>query len=371
MLRTPEREDKYKWVGPLASMRLVFFKKKNSSITLNNISDAKKVKKIGVAKGVANFEMLSSQGFKNLVVLQGGDDEQNIQKLVDGEIDLWPTLLMAGLYNARLQGLAGEVVPIDNVIAFSGDLYLAFNINTDDAIVEQWQNALTMVRNRNEVKEISQRYKDNNEIDYSFFIKIFAVLLIVSLLILYHNRTLLSMNKKLRALQDELKDQANKDPMTNLYNRRYFNDIVIPLINRGKRSNQDIAILVLDIDDFKLVNDRYGHGIGDDVIKEVASVLNKNTRENDILCRFGGEEFIILLSDTSIESALLIAEKLRKNVENLSLVSDNDEEIRVTISIGISMIDYISDTDIETSIKRADKALYAVKDNGKNKVELA
>ena len=159
MLRTPERENKYKWVGPLTSMHLVFFKKKGSSITLNTIEDAKKVAKVGVTKGVANFEMLQGKGFKNLDVLTSGNDEKNIRKLVKGRIDLWPTLLMSGLYNARLQGLSGEIVPIENVIAFSGDMYIAFNKKTDDATVLKWQKALDALKKNKTVEKIIKRYK--------------------------------------------------------------------------------------------------------------------------------------------------------------------------------------------------------------------
>ena len=159
MLRTPEREEKYKWVGPLTSMKLVFFKKKGSKITLNTIEDAKKVGKVGVTKGVANFEMLSSQGFENLDVITSGQDEKNIKKLVKGRIDLWPTLLMAGLYNARIQGLAGEIVPIENVVAFSGDMYIAFNKKTDDAIIKKWQIALDELKKDKTIEKIIKRYK--------------------------------------------------------------------------------------------------------------------------------------------------------------------------------------------------------------------
>jgi len=101
ILRTAQREDKYKWVGPLTSMKLVFFKKKGSLITLKTIEDAKKIRKIGVTKGVANFEILNKQGFKNLDIITSGHDEKNINKLVKGRINLWLSPLMPGLYNTR------------------------------------------------------------------------------------------------------------------------------------------------------------------------------------------------------------------------------------------------------------------------------
>lgn len=159
MLRTPEREHRYKWVGPLIAMKMVFFKKKGSPITLKSLEDAKKVGKIGVAKGVGNFEILQAKGFKNLDTIPGGKDIQNIRKLVKGRIDLWPTPLLAGLYNSRLIGLGGEIVPIKNVVIFSGDMYLAFNKNTDDKTIQKWQNALEMLKKENIVEKIIRRYE--------------------------------------------------------------------------------------------------------------------------------------------------------------------------------------------------------------------
>jgi len=158
MLRTKDREKKYKWVGPLAKMQLVFFKKKGSNITLKTIEDAKKVKKVGVTKKVANYDILKAQGFKNLDVIKSGVDEKNIKKLIKGRIDLWPALKTAGLYNARKLGFGGEIVPIDNVIIFEGDLYIAFNKNVDDKIVQKWQNALDKLKKNGTVEKIKNRY---------------------------------------------------------------------------------------------------------------------------------------------------------------------------------------------------------------------
>lgn len=159
MLRTKERESKYKWVGPLTSMKLVFFKKKGSNITLNSLEDAKKVGKIGVAKKVANYEMLKAKGFKNLVLIQRGQDEQNIKLLAHGRIDLWPTLMMAGIYNAKLMRLEDKIEAIENVVAFEGDMYIAFNKQTDNAVIQQWQNALDTLKRDEVVKNIIKKYK--------------------------------------------------------------------------------------------------------------------------------------------------------------------------------------------------------------------
>ena len=366
MLRTPEREHKYKWVGPLSSMKLVFFKKKGSKITLNSIEDAKKVESIGVTEGVANFEMLSKQGFTNLVVLKNAEDEENIKKLVDGSIDLWPTLLKAGFYNARLQGLSGEIEPIKNVVAFSGDLYIAFNIQTDDKTIQKWQNALDILKKENIIENIIKRYKDE-DIDYSLFFKILGSAFLLVLVVVYHNRKLSRMNKRLHKLQKELQEQAYRDSLTNLYNRRYFNKIATTIMNLKERKKQDIGIIMLDIDNFKLVNDKYGHNIGDKVLMHLSSLLVKHTRKSDIVARIGGEEFVVLLPNTGLKESVNIASKIRKFVEDEKIKIDDENSLKYTISLGVDEV-LEEDENIEYALSRADKALYKAKDSGKNRV---
>jgi len=157
MLRTAQRENKYKWVGPLDHLQIVFFKKKGSSITLKSIDDARKVHKIGVTKSVANYEILNAMGFKNLDVA-GGSDDKNIKKLLKNRIDLWPYVKTAGLYNAKKLGQAGMIVPIEGVELASGDLYIAFNKNTDDTIIKKWQNAFNKLLKNGTIAKIKKRY---------------------------------------------------------------------------------------------------------------------------------------------------------------------------------------------------------------------
>ena len=158
MLRTSERKNEYKWVGPLAKMEMVFFKRQDSPIELSSIDDAKKVPKIGVTKNVANHEMLKARGFTNLDVIPSGVDEKNIKKLVKGRIDLYPALKSAGLYNAKRLGFAGQIVPIPKVTIFEGDLYIAFNKQTEDAVINQWQKALDELVTDGTVDAIKKRY---------------------------------------------------------------------------------------------------------------------------------------------------------------------------------------------------------------------
>lgn len=158
MLRTKDREDKYKWVGPLSKMELVFFKRADSNIELQSIADAKQIPKIGVTKNVGNHDILNAKGFTNLDVIKSGVDEKNIKKLIKGRIDLWPSLKIAGLYNAKKLGYEGQIVPINNVNIFEGDLYIAFNKSVDDKIISRWQNALDELIKNGTVNKIKEKY---------------------------------------------------------------------------------------------------------------------------------------------------------------------------------------------------------------------
>ena len=172
----------------------------------------------------------------------------------------------------------------------------------------------------------------------------------------------------LQELQEELKLLASTDPMTKLYNRRHFTQISESLLELAKRNETQSAVIMLDIDKFKTINDTYGHKIGDKVIISLASSFQEKRRKSDIVCRWGGEEFVILLPNTDIDGALISAEKFRKNCEELIIDVKENQQIKFTISVGVSMIDITNDKNIEASIHRADIALYEAKNRGRNQV---
>jgi len=175
--------------------------------------------------------------------------------------------------------------------------------------------------------------------------------------------------KKELNIQDmvmELKMMASTDPMTKLYNRRYFTKISKHILNLAKRENQDISIIMLDIDKFKTINDTYGHDVGDEVIISLADTLIKHQRKSDIVCRYGGEEFVMLLPNTSLDGAKTTAQHIRENVEKLD-INIGDKTLKFTVSLGVSSVKD-DESSIEKSLKRADEALYEAKKSGRNKV---
>jgi len=153
------------------------------------------------------------------------------------------------------------------------------------------------------------------------------------------------------------------DSLTNIYNRAYFEEGLDKEIARVNRENTYLSLIILDIDFFKNINDTYGHQVGDDILIEIASLIGDNTRKTDIFARWGGEEFVKILPNTNLEKALIVAESLRKKIEEHNF-SNN---IKITCSFGVS--EFKSDDDKHKLVKRADKALYLAKENGRNKVE--
>lgn len=191
---------------------------------------------------------------------------------------------------------------------------------------------------------------------------------LLSYLVSYKFKIMKQEKEEDKIKQIELRLLASTDPMTKLYNRRYFNELSEDILSLSKREKKDLSIIILDIDKFKKVNDTYGHQFGDKVLICLSNNLIKNQRKSDIICRYGGEEFVILLPNTTIENTLIIAQNIRKIIENLRLPLPSNKEFKFTISLGVAQIDIDKEYNIESALKRADRALYRAKSNGRNKV---
>jgi diguanylate cyclase (GGDEF)-like protein len=168
---------------------------------------------------------------------------------------------------------------------------------------------------------------------------------------------------KKEKISREMKAVADTDHLTGLYNRRAFLLLAEKCKSMAARKNASIAVLMIDIDRFKAINDRYGHGVGDGVIANLADVLRAQMRDSDIACRYGGEEFVLLLPDCDSAGALQIAERLRQTIAKV-----NPESIIYTVSIGVSAA-YGNQTKLADLITRADLAMYKAKEMGRNCVQ--
>jgi len=162
-----------------------------------------------------------------------------------------------------------------------------------------------------------------------------------------------------------LKDMAVTDPLTGAYNRRYLEEQAGHAVDAWRRHRLAATMLLLDIDHFKRINDRYGHATGDLAIKRLVEVISERLRAVDTLCRFGGEEFVVLLHGTGVAGATRLAEELRQRVEQAKIVPEGS----LTVSIGVCEV--IAAQDLDHWFKLADAALYLAKRNGRNRVEVA
>jgi len=167
----------------------------------------------------------------------------------------------------------------------------------------------------------------------------------------------------------QLYELATKDGLTKLYIHRHFYFLLENEMKRVQRYHHVLSLIMMDIDNFKHVNDTYGHLVGDMVLKEIAATIQKTIRHVDIPARYGGEEFTIILPETAAQNAMVIAERLRQKISEIAVKVDENTIIRPTVSLGISEYPNASE-DIKELIDYADKALYVSKENGKNCIHL-
>ena len=164
-----------------------------------------------------------------------------------------------------------------------------------------------------------------------------------------------------------LNQMAHTDALTTLHNRRYFEHLATEHISRSRKSSYPLCLLLLDVDHFKTINDTYGHDIGDEILKLIGKITRTQIREHDLLARFGGEEFIILLTDTNIQQAQSIADRICELMSKTPYSLNENQQIHFTISIGFARF-LPHCHDLRALIKSADLALYTAKQQGRNRV---
>ena len=189
------------------------------------------------------------------------------------------------------------------------------------------------------------------------------------------NQELLKANEIIRTQNEQLKEIAfcleqlsKTDALTELYNRRYLLEKLDEEVCRYKRTQKSFSVIIADIDDFKKINDFYGHDCGDYILKLIAQRLVQSVRDVDSVGRWGGEEFLILLPETPISGAQVLAERIRNNIRN-NVADYNGASIPVTLTFGIAMFD--GESDLDEVLKKADYALYEGKRQGKDRVMVA
>jgi len=201
----------------------------------------------------------------------------------------------------------------------------------------------------------------------------------------FHLEQLEKRNQDLRALKQNLEERVEKrtlelqlakaqlekiayfDPLTNIPNRRFFIDQANKLIKSCNRHEQPMAFGLLDVDNFKEVNDKFGHDLGDVVLKEIGNCLNELFRTDDAFCRYGGEEFAFAIAINHDNDAHVFSERLLNSVRNIHIEQPDNQSIKVTVSLGISICQINTKADLEQQIKLADEAMYQAKAEGKDR----
>lgn len=172
--------------------------------------------------------------------------------------------------------------------------------------------------------------------------------------------------QELQETQEQLREQSIRDALTGLYNRHYLRERLDAEFSRALRKNHPIAFLLMDLDHFKEINDTYGHQAGDQALVAVSNVIASHTRQSDIACRYGGEEFMVIMPEVGLNDAMQRAEYFRKSIADLEIESSG-KVIRLTISIGIAIF-LTHATDSDAILSMADEAMYQAKQSGRNKI---
>lgn len=184
----------------------------------------------------------------------------------------------------------------------------------------------------------------------------------------FANETLTRQLEEINKLREKLQEQAIRDPLTNVYNRRYLVEFLDREVARAQRDSSDLSVVIMDVDNFKQFNDTYGHRCGDMVLQMIAAFLVQHTRRGDVVCRYGGEEFVILMPGASLETAYERAEMWRQ-VFSETAIEYEGMKLFATFSAGAASFPQHGLTD-EAILQAADRALYQSKDAGKNKVTM-
>ncbi len=179
------------------------------------------------------------------------------------------------------------------------------------------------------------------------------------------NAALLEQREQSYQRTVQLEQDTRTDPLTSLYNRRYLFSEGIRLYERWRHEQASIALLMIDIDHFKHINDKYGHQVGDEVLAEIARVLKQQCRPYDLVARYGGEEFVVMLEATSSGSGIATAQRIRQSIIG-STVRSGQRELHITVSIGV--VEGNSLGDFDSTLRKADEALYQAKEAGRNRI---
>jgi diguanylate cyclase (GGDEF)-like protein len=275
--------------------------------------------------------------------------------VADGEYDVAITSMALASYQIPELGLYElRIVGVTDL-----DMELTLFVNRNKPILWDIINKVKLHETPLERHEILSKWIKQKYIDRYPPERMRTLMLIISILIgftFYRNRLLKKQEKELLQL-------SQTDKLTNIHNRLYLDKVLLQSISQSKRYKTTFSLIIIDIDLFKQVNDKFGHIIGDKLLKQFSFLLSDNIRSSDVVGRWGGEEFLIVCPETNLQEALILAEKLREIIYQAIFINVGKK----TASFGVA--EFRSDDRLDDCLGRADKALYRAKDSGRNQVK--
>ncbi len=319
-------------------------------------------KKIAISKYSTIYALFKNK-YPNINYIEIENFEEGLklisQKKVFGLIGKLPTLSYSitqkSLTNMKISGI------------FDEKFQMRLLLNNENKILESVLNKTISIIKNEDKNKIKNKYYSviyQTTIDYTWLYKIVIPLLIIILIVIISNRKLNKEVKKRKIIENKLQKVANVDSLTNIFNRRKIESLYNRELIRVKRYQRELSIIFFDIDDFKLINDKQGHAIGDEVLIKLSTVVKNNIRTTDFFGRWGGEEFVIILPETSKIKATNVAHILKEKIS----ATDFNIDREVTCSFGVSQFEETDSGD--SLLTRADDAMYYVKRNGKNNVKV-
>jgi diguanylate cyclase (GGDEF)-like protein len=368
IMQTKKREEYLVFTKPYLEVPTVIV----TSIDELFVSDFSQIKdkKVAIIKGYAYGEIIQEK-YPNMQMVEVENLQEGLDGINKGEFfGLVETLATAGYqiqkeYIGQLK-IAGK---------FDEKFMLGIGVRNDEPILKDiFEKAIEQIpaEKRQEIlnKWISVNYdKEGNYktiMRWSFVMAL--VFVVILLIVLRVNRILNKEIQSRKAIEKKLQEISVTDALTNLYNRRYFNEIFPTFLNLSKRKNEKVCFAIMDIDYFKLYNDNYGHLSGDNALKSVAACMKTSLLRADDYCfRLGGEEFGILFREESSQKAKDLIEKIRQNIENLRIEHNNNAASKyLSASFGIVIHDAQGVAVCEDLYKEADELLYKAKEAGRN-----
>jgi len=325
-------------------------------------------KRVGMPEGGFAWEYVP-RDYPDVTFVRFPDVRQCLLQLSSGEIDAALLSLPVATYHIRHMGLDDL-----KVAGHSGlqDI-LRVGVTKDAAQLHSIMSKVVRSLPMNDIDSVYRKWVSltfEHRVDYSLLWKILAVIGFLVALILLWNWQLMKLNRRIARAHRELEEKSKElehisitDSLTGLFNRRHIDTVLESEVNRQVRYQRHLSVILIDIDNFKQVNDTYGHQAGDVVLIKLAKILQSSVRESDVAGRWGGEEFLVICPECDLDGALIMAENLRKKIADLSF----PEFGRQTASFGVGSLQPGESRD--GLIMRVDNALYVAKKHGKDRVE--